>query len=75
MLCLTHKILDRLAWETVAGVRVPFRMVASLLRPKADLVAAGVPENLLEEPDWMRAAAAELKAIKPAISADSAEME
>lgn len=51
------------AWAAVVRCRVPFRMASSLLKLKADLVAAGVPAAALIEPEWLITAGRELKTI------------
>jgi hypothetical protein len=56
-----HPAIAPTAWRAVVACRVPFRMVSSLLKLKADLISAGVPEEGLVNPDWLLAAAGELK--------------
>lgn len=43
------------AWRALVAVRTPFRGHGGLRTLKADLVAVGVPEQSLPEPDWLLA--------------------
>lgn len=52
------------AWVVVAKCRVPFRMASSILELRSQLVTAGVPDEALAQPTWLKLAAAELEALK-----------
>jgi hypothetical protein len=54
------------AWVVVARCRVPFRMASSILELRRKLVKAGVPDEILVQPDWLKLAATELEALQPA---------
>ncbi len=44
------------AWGVVARSPVPFRMVSSIQKLRNDLIDAGVSQELLVEPEWMKQA-------------------
>lgn len=52
------------AWTVVASIRVPFRMASSILNLRRDLVASGIPDEVLNLPQWLRLMAAELEALE-----------